>query len=144
MYWLLLFLYKTPNQSINQSINLLMLSVTRLFCPCDQRILVLPFVCHFFPSACHAHRPEVQHQVSRLRDCITVLFVFHRQPIKDQEFVQNIRKWTERLVIEKVLSVWNDTHKCQIWLILWYPYTVMLRMNVRYIMCLFYIHFYIK
>ncbi|XP_061187011.1 ectopic P granules protein 5 homolog [Saccostrea echinata] len=49
-------------------------------------------------QACHHHSPDVQHQVNRLRDCITVLFVFHRQPIKDQEFVQNIRTWTQRLV----------------------------------------------
>lgn len=52
-----------------------------------------------------SHKPDVQHQVNRLRDCITVLFVFHRQPIKDQEFVQNIRTWTQKMVRMSILHI---------------------------------------
>lgn len=37
-------------------------------------------------------------QVEKLKNCISVLFVFHRKPTQDTEFVDNIRKWTGRLV----------------------------------------------
>lgn len=39
-----------------------------------------------------------QHDIQRIKDCISVLFVFHRKPIFDTEFVTNIRQWTVRLV----------------------------------------------
>ncbi|XP_076447261.1 ectopic P granules protein 5 homolog [Babylonia areolata] len=37
-------------------------------------------------------------QVEKLRECVSVLFGFHRKPTKDKEFIENIRKWTDRLV----------------------------------------------
>ena len=43
-------------------------------------------------------REDVSPQVEKLRECISVLFGFHRRPTKDAEFVKNTRKWTERLV----------------------------------------------
>ncbi|XP_070191920.1 ectopic P granules protein 5 homolog [Littorina saxatilis] len=43
-------------------------------------------------------REELAPEVHKLRECISVLFGFHRRPTKDGEFVGNIRKWTERLV----------------------------------------------
>ncbi|ESO91450.1 hypothetical protein LOTGIDRAFT_228859, partial [Lottia gigantea] len=43
-------------------------------------------------------RSEYLHQVNRLKDCISVLFGFHRRPCRDEEFKQNIRKWTETMV----------------------------------------------
>ncbi|XP_055883015.1 ectopic P granules protein 5 homolog isoform X1 [Biomphalaria glabrata] len=39
-----------------------------------------------------------QHDIQRIKDCISVLFVFHRKPIFDTEFVTNIRQWTVRLI----------------------------------------------
>nr|KAG5697607.1 hypothetical protein BaRGS_001032 [Batillaria attramentaria] len=41
-------------------------------------------------------RNEMQ-EVEKLKDCISVLFVFHRKPTQDTEFGENLRKWTERL-----------------------------------------------
>ncbi|XP_055999889.1 ectopic P granules protein 5 homolog isoform X2 [Ostrea edulis] len=61
-------------------------------------------------QACHRHSPDVQHQINRLRDCITVLFVFHRQPIKDHEFVQNIRTWTQRMISALVRVASYEDH----------------------------------
>jgi hypothetical protein len=53
--------------------------------------------CHV--AATHAHRShDVAAQIQRLKDCVSVLFIFHRKPIKDPEFVDNVRRWTERLV----------------------------------------------
>lgn len=45
------------------------------------------------------HSPNNQHQINRLRDCITVLYMFHRRPVSDNEFVINTRGWTQRLVL---------------------------------------------
>ncbi|CAG5120166.1 unnamed protein product, partial [Candidula unifasciata] len=42
--------------------------------------------------------PDEQHQIQRLKDCISILFMFHRKPTSDTEFVNNIRQWTTRLV----------------------------------------------
>ncbi|XP_064604344.1 ectopic P granules protein 5 homolog [Liolophura sinensis] len=36
-------------------------------------------------------------QIHRLKECISILFMFHRRPIKDEHFMQDIRSWTERL-----------------------------------------------
>ncbi|XP_046571414.1 LOW QUALITY PROTEIN: ectopic P granules protein 5 homolog [Haliotis rubra] len=57
-----------------------------------------------------SHRADVQHQVQKLRDCISVLFVFHRRPIKDVEFVTNIRQWTDRLVAALLRVATFDDH----------------------------------
>ncbi|KAL8604118.1 hypothetical protein ACOMHN_047330 [Nucella lapillus] len=43
-------------------------------------------------------REEILPQVQKLRECISVLFVFHRKPSRDTEFTENMRKWTDRLV----------------------------------------------
>ena len=62
------------NQSINQSD---MFSMTRLFCPCDQRILILSFVCHFFLSislSCPQARGSAPgQQTPRLHHCSVCL-----------------------------------------------------------------------
>ncbi|BFZ08146.1 hypothetical protein BsWGS_11185 [Bradybaena similaris] len=42
--------------------------------------------------------PDEQHQIQRLKDCISILFMFHRKPTSDTEFINNIRQWTTRLV----------------------------------------------
>ncbi|XP_071084165.1 ectopic P granules protein 5 homolog [Haliotis cracherodii] len=60
--------------------------------------------------AAASHRPDLQHQVHKLRDCISVLFVFHRRPIKDVEFVTNIRQWTDRLVAALLRVATFDDH----------------------------------
>ncbi|KAH9518966.1 Ectopic P granules protein 5 [Bulinus truncatus] len=39
-----------------------------------------------------------QYDIQRLKDCISVLFAFHRKPIPDTEFVTNLRQWTVRLI----------------------------------------------
>ncbi|WAR26073.1 EPG5-like protein [Mya arenaria] len=49
-------------------------------------------------SGCDHQSRNVRHQVEKLLDCISVLFVFHRQPIEDEEMVKNLQIWTERLV----------------------------------------------
>lgn len=41
---------------------------------------------------------NARHQIQKLKDCITVLFSFHRRPIEDHDFVENVRLWTARLV----------------------------------------------
>lgn len=48
-------------------------------------------------------RSDIFGQVKKLKDCISILFNFHRQPIREDEFVKNTRSWTERLV--RILSV---------------------------------------
>lgn len=47
---------------------------------------------------------EFQSEVQQLRDCISVLFMFVRQPQQDQEFADNLHKWTEHLVITIVVG----------------------------------------
>nr|XP_058943375.1 ectopic P granules protein 5 homolog [Pocillopora verrucosa] len=42
--------------------------------------------------------PDIQAEVQRLRDCISVLFMFVRQPIQDEEFVTILNGWMEQLV----------------------------------------------
>jgi len=41
---------------------------------------------------------EVQADIQKLRDCISVLFMFVRQPIQDKEFVTILNGWMEQLV----------------------------------------------
>ncbi|XP_035829150.1 ectopic P granules protein 5 homolog isoform X2 [Aplysia californica] len=41
--------------------------------------------------------PQEEHQIQRLKDCISILFMFHRKPTLDGEFINNIRQWTVRL-----------------------------------------------
>ena len=41
---------------------------------------------------------EVQAEIQQLRDCISVLFMFVRQPIQDEEFVKILNGWMEQLV----------------------------------------------
>ena len=41
--------------------------------------------------------PELQGELQKLRDCISVLFMFVRQPIQDDEFVQIVNGWIEQL-----------------------------------------------
>lgn len=36
-------------------------------------------------------------QIKRFKECISILFMFHRKPNKDMEFTESIRKWTVRL-----------------------------------------------
>ena len=50
---------------------------------------------------------ELAPQVEKLRDCISVLFGFHRRPTRDAEFVENIRKWTERLVSASAVCIFS-------------------------------------
>ncbi|KAK6177743.1 hypothetical protein SNE40_015786 [Patella caerulea] len=51
------------------------------------------------PVQAHArHKLQLVHQINRLKDCISVLFAFHRRPCRDQEFTKNTRKWTDILV----------------------------------------------
>ena len=52
---------------------------------------------------------EVSQQVEKLKECISVLFGFHRRPTKDAEFVENTRKWTERLVSAPAVCVLEIT-----------------------------------
>ncbi|KAJ8314280.1 hypothetical protein KUTeg_008841 [Tegillarca granosa] len=49
-------------------------------------------------QATEKHSRDVQHQILKLRECISVLFVFHRRPITDEEFENNIQAWTKKLV----------------------------------------------
>ena len=44
---------------------------------------------------------ELQEEIQKLRDCISVLFMFVRQPIKDEEFVTILNGWMEQLVCIK-------------------------------------------
>ena len=48
---------------------------------------------------------EVQAEIQKLRDCISVLFMFVRQPIQDEEFVTILNGWMEQLVC---LVTFND------------------------------------
>ena len=41
---------------------------------------------------------EVQAEMQKLRYCISVLFMFVRQPIQDEEFVTILNGWMEQLV----------------------------------------------
>ncbi|XP_041348486.1 ectopic P granules protein 5 homolog isoform X2 [Gigantopelta aegis] len=43
-------------------------------------------------------KAEYSHQIGKLKDCISVLFMFHRRPSRDREFLNNIRQWTQKLV----------------------------------------------
>ncbi|XP_059161411.1 ectopic P granules protein 5 homolog [Physella acuta] len=38
-----------------------------------------------------------RHDIQRLKDCISILFMFHRKPTHDTEFVNSIRQWTIKL-----------------------------------------------
>ncbi|CAL1544233.1 unnamed protein product, partial [Lymnaea stagnalis] len=49
------------------------------------------------PGRHEASAPE-QHDLQRVKDCISILFMFHRKPISDAEFVNNIRQWTVKLI----------------------------------------------
>ena len=40
----------------------------------------------------------MQAEIQKLRDCISVLFMFVRQPIQDEEFVTILNAWMEQLV----------------------------------------------
>ncbi|XP_063408193.1 ectopic P granules protein 5 homolog isoform X1 [Mytilus trossulus] len=62
------------------------------------------------PQALGLHSPNNQHQINRLRDCITVLYMFHRRPVSDNEFVINTRGWTQRLVSALVKVASFDDH----------------------------------
>lgn len=42
---------------------------------------------------------ELQQEIQKLRDCISVLFMFVRQPIQDEEFVKILNGWMEQLVL---------------------------------------------
>ena len=46
---------------------------------------------------------DSQDEVHKLRDCISVLFMFVRQPIKDEEFVLILNEWMEQLVCESFI-----------------------------------------
>ncbi|GFO21233.1 ectopic p granules protein 5 homolog [Plakobranchus ocellatus] len=37
-------------------------------------------------------------QIQRFKECISILFMFHRKPTADSEFTESIRKWTIRLI----------------------------------------------
>jgi len=41
---------------------------------------------------------EVQADIQKLRDCISVLFMFVRQPIQDKEFLTILNGWMKQLV----------------------------------------------
>ncbi|XP_021361330.1 ectopic P granules protein 5 homolog [Mizuhopecten yessoensis] len=60
-------------------------------------------------NACLHHNSNDEHQIVRLRECISILFSFHRRPIKDEEFVKDTKQWTLRLVsaLARVAS-YND------------------------------------
>ena len=42
--------------------------------------------------------PDVQDDLQKLRECISVLFMFVRQPIQDELFVEHLNQWLEQLV----------------------------------------------
>ncbi|XP_077996830.1 ectopic P granules protein 5 homolog [Glandiceps talaboti] len=54
------------------------------------------------PITAHMGAITVDEQFSRdiqtLKQCISVLFAFYRRPVKDEEFIDNLQQWTERLV----------------------------------------------
>ena len=45
--------------------------------------------------------PEIQDDLKKLRECISVLFMFVRQPIQDELFVEHLNQWLEQLVSVK-------------------------------------------
>jgi len=49
-------------------------------------------------SGCDRTLSSLAHQLEKLIDCISVLFVFHRLPIEDEEMLENLQIWTERMV----------------------------------------------
>ena len=58
--------------------------------------------------------PEIQNDLQKLRDCISVLFMFVRQPLQDESFVEHLNQWLEQLVsmrlktgTETELEQWN-------------------------------------
>lgn len=55
-------------------------------------VVVVPELCPVVLSQ------EVQAEIQKLRDCISVLFMFVRQPIQDEEFVIILNGWMEQLV----------------------------------------------
>ncbi|KAL5014975.1 hypothetical protein ScPMuIL_009245 [Solemya velum] len=55
-------------------------------------------------------RSDIFGQVKKLKDCISILFNFHRQPIREDEFVKNTRSWTERLVSALLRIACLDDH----------------------------------
>lgn len=70
--------------------------------------LTSTLVCHVFElnhvvlvvsESCQVElNPEVQAEIQKLRECISVLFMFVRQPIQDEEFVTILNGWMEQLV----------------------------------------------
>lgn len=66
----------------------------------------------FNPATEYTAREDVQAQAERLKECISVLFVFHRKPTRDTEFVENIRRWTERLVSGHTVVHFCMSEKC--------------------------------
>ena len=71
--------------------------------------VVLQCVCVYCVTALDHSSEEVSQQVEKLKECISVLFGFHRRPTKDAEFVENTRKWTERLVSAPALCLLEIT-----------------------------------
>ena len=47
---------------------------------------------------------DSQDEVHKLRDCISVLFMFVRQPIKDEEFVLILNEWMQQLVCDPFIQ----------------------------------------
>ncbi|KAL3851895.1 hypothetical protein ACJMK2_015592 [Sinanodonta woodiana] len=56
------------------------------------------------------HSADTSHQVRKLRDCISVIFAFHRRPADDEEFVSNLQSWTERLVSALLRIATSEDH----------------------------------
>ncbi|XP_013408243.1 ectopic P granules protein 5 homolog isoform X1 [Lingula anatina] len=42
--------------------------------------------------------PQADQQMSMLKKCISILFLFQRRPVKDEQFTQDARMWLTRLV----------------------------------------------
>ena len=61
--------------------------------------LLKPFFFIISTELCPADMSEeLQQEIQKLRDCISVLFMFVRQPIQDEEFVTIMNGWMEQLV----------------------------------------------
>ena len=83
--------------------------VTVCVCVLCYRVCVLCTVYVCCVTALDHSSEEVSQQVEKLKECISVLFGFHRRPTKDAEFVENTRKWTERLVSAPAVCVLEIT-----------------------------------
>jgi hypothetical protein len=53
-----------------------------------------------FYAALLAHQRDasVTYQVEQLRQCISVLFLFQRKPVRDSVFVSDTRQWLSKMV----------------------------------------------